>query len=201
MTSKQQLRDVSSSLLASMDNSVLLGESSLIDDMFLHHFGDYQSYFIYLDYRREVPTGGIISRLLGLGRKVYVPVIDGDSMGCVAYYGTDRHTMQTNRFGILEPVSSGGSSCFAGKVEVEKDISMDVIVAPCVACDAFGNRLGRGKGYYDRALQNFSGVSVCLAYSFQVRLDEALKAITEPHDAAVTYVLTNKKIYGGLKPA
>lgn len=178
--------------MSSADEFILQGESLQVCNLFSDRFTGYGSYLIYLDYRREVSTNGIIAHLLGLGRKVYVPVVVGDTMGYAPYAGEGSQGMHRNRFGILEPVAVGNVST--------NFTDIDVIVTPCVACDIYGNRLGRGKGYYDKVLQKFNGVSICLGYSFQLYSDDSLAAVTEAHDVAVTYVLTNEKIYGGLEP-
>ncbi|MBQ6059016.1 MAG: 5-formyltetrahydrofolate cyclo-ligase [Clostridia bacterium] len=61
-----------------------------------------------------------------------------------------------------------------------------LLVAPAVACDRQGFRLGMGGGYYDRFLPGFHGSTVCLVY------DELLfdTLPTEPFDIPVQYVFT-----------
>jgi 5-formyltetrahydrofolate cyclo-ligase len=57
---------------------------------------------------------------------------------------------------------------------------------PGVAFDRNGNRIGRGKGYYDRLLEQTRAITVGVGYGFQ--LIEDIPA--EPHDIAVDYVIT-----------
>ncbi len=184
MENKQAVRNFMTRRIQGTSIQLLRAESFLIGQRFIGHFGDYESYLIYLDYRREVATGRLISNLLTMGRRVYVPVIVGDTLKCAPYYGADRQEMRLNKFGTWEPTAD------------INHIDVDVIVLPCLACDDLGNRLGRGKGYYDRVLCRFDGTTVCFAYSFQVL--ESLSHITEPHDITADYVLTNKKTYGGI---
>lgn len=40
----------------------------------------------------------------------------------------------------------------------------DIVIVPCLSVDKFGYRIGYGKGYYDRFLNNFSGASICPCY-------------------------------------
>lgn len=66
----------------------------------------------------------------------------------------------------------------------------DALLVPGVAFDSNKNRLGRGGGYYDRYLQNFSGPKIGIFYSEQER-----KAFeVEPHDMKLDYIVTDKKI-------
>ena len=58
-----------------------------------------------------------------------------------------------------------------------------------MAFDLNGNRLGRGKGFYDRLLKNISGIKCGVGYDFQ--LLENIPA--EPHDAKVDFILTPER--------
>ncbi len=184
MRSKQDIREFISRRSNSSSIKMLRSEAFIAGQKFIGHFGDYESFLVYLDHRRELATGRLITNLLSMGRSVYVPIVSGDTLKCAPYNGANRQKMHLNQFGIWEPV------------EGIVDIDVDVIVVPCVACDASGNRIGYGKGYYDRALRNFKGITVCLAYSFQVM--DSLEDIVEPHDVTMNYILTDKKIYGGM---
>jgi 5-formyltetrahydrofolate cyclo-ligase len=81
------------------------------------------------------------------------------------------------KFGVREPAS--------GCQEIPLD-RFDLVLAPGVAFDLHGNRLGRGKGFYDRILPAASGIKCGVAYDFQ--LLEKIPA--EPHDAKVDFILT-----------
>jgi 5-formyltetrahydrofolate cyclo-ligase len=79
---------------------------------------------------------------------------------------------------ILEPVDN----------EVLAAGDLDLIVAPALAYDRRGNRLGRGGGYYDRFISRHSGALVC-GLAFDGQLLDDLPA--EPHDQPVNMVATN----------
>ena len=85
--------------------------------------------------------------------------------------------MVTGKFGVREPASS----C----PEIPSD-KFDLVLVPGVAFDLSGNRLGRGKGFYDRLLVKISGVKCGVGYDFQLRQ----KIPAEPHDARVNFILT-----------
>ena len=61
-----------------------------------------------------------------------------------------------------------------------------MIVVPAVAYDRKGNRLGRGKGFYDRLLGTTKATKVGIGYEFQL-LDELP---VEPHDVGVDIIIT-----------
>jgi 5-formyltetrahydrofolate cyclo-ligase len=81
------------------------------------------------------------------------------------------------KFGVREPASS----C----VEIPL-AKFDLILVPGVAFDLSGNRLGRGKGFYDRLLAKISGVKCGVGYDFQL----LGKIPAELHDAKVNFILT-----------
>ena len=65
-----------------------------------------------------------------------------------------------------------------------------MVVVPAVAYDRRGNRVGRGKGYYDRLLNDTRAIKVGVAYDFQL-VDEI---DAETNDVAVDYVITERGI-------
>jgi 5-formyltetrahydrofolate cyclo-ligase len=83
----------------------------------------------------------------------------------------------TGRFGVSEPL-----------VELEEIPlhKFDLILVPGLAFDLSGNRLGRGKGFYDRILSAASGIKCGVGYDFQ--LVENVPA--ESHDAKVDFIFT-----------
>jgi 5-formyltetrahydrofolate cyclo-ligase len=87
------------------------------------------------------------------------------------------------RFGILEP---GGdrrlSPCYQSKL---------VVFVPGVAFDSRGNRLGRGKGWYDRLIKELEEATlVALAYDFQI----VEEVPTDAWDQKVHYVISERRI-------
>lgn len=72
------------------------------------------------------------------------------------------------------------------------------IFVPALAFHADGHRLGRGKGFYDRALANFAGLKVGVCYQFNI-----LNSVpTESHDVGMDFIVTDEKIIQpqGIKP-
>lgn len=129
----------------------------------------------------EVETIGLLYRLFDEGKRVVVPV-------CADEPRTLRHVrigsiedLRPGRYGIMEP---------AGKAfEVIPPERIDLILAPVLAFDRTGGRLGFGGGYYD----SFFAAAACpktgLAYSFQ----EIPHVPREPHDRTLDIILTDKE--------
>mgnify|MGYP001289518113 CR=1 FL=1 len=94
-----------------------------------------------------------------------------------------KQPLYINKFGILEPKNS------------TKKILPDLIIVPLVAFDSNLNRIGYGKGYYDRFLKKITkikknSISLGIAYSFQ-------KCSTIPvnkHDFKLDYIFTERGI-------
>lgn len=110
-----------------------------------------------------------------LGRKrIVLPVVAGDELELREYTGPA--SLRPGAFGILEP---------AGTLFTDLD-AIDLAVVPGVGFDAAGNRLGRGRGYYDRLLPRLRAykVGVCLGH----QLCEAVAC--EPHDVCMDRVIS-----------
>lgn len=86
-----------------------------------------------------------------------------------------------NRWGIHEPDP--------GKSAVIPIESADVILVPGVAFDHQGNRLGYGRGYYDRALAKTKAVKVGVCFSVQVSHEDI---VPDSHDIPMDFVVTEK---------
>jgi 5-formyltetrahydrofolate cyclo-ligase len=83
-------------------------------------------------------------------------------------------------FGVLEPVGPRLGPTAIG--------TADVVILPALAVARDGVRLGRGGGYYDRALRHARAGAVLVAVVFDDELVDELPA--EPHDRRVEAVVT-----------
>ena len=94
----------------------------------------------------EVCTHQLIDELVAEGKTVLLPkVLDDETMELRRYTG--RHDLREGAFHIMEPMGALFTA-FS---------TIDVALIPGVAFDAFGHRLGRGRGYYDRFLRALGG--------------------------------------------
>jgi len=88
-----------------------------------------------------------------------------------------------NSWGIWEPDPQT-----ATKISLDECVG---ILVPGVAFDRKGHRLGYGKGFYDRALENFRGLKVGVGFSMQV-ISETLP--NEAFDIAMDMIVTDREI-------
>ena len=99
------------------------------------------------------------------------------------FYICDSMTEWTrSEYGIEEPSKS------SQKIEL---IDCDAVVVPGLAFDHKGGRLGRGKGFYDRALQNYSGIKIGYCFHDQLSSKELPRA---EFDKLVDYLVTEKTV-------
>ena len=119
--------------------------------------------FLYYGYKDEVQTEGLISHALSEGKRVYLPrVISDDEMVFIRIHSL--YGMESGAFGIKEPPYRAGD-----KESVSEADRPDMIIVPCVAVSRGGNRIGHGRGYYDRYLSLMGDVPlVCLAFDCQL---------------------------------
>src|SRR4051794_24636687 len=128
--------------------------------------------------RTEPPTLPLLDALRAAGRRVLLPVLREDmDLEWAEYTGDD--ALRSARLGLLEPAgpSLGGEAVAAA----------ELVLAPALAVDAAGRRLGQGGGSYDRALERTGAPVVAIVFDDEVR-DEPIPV--EPHDRPVAGVLT-----------
>ncbi len=118
----------------------------------------------YLPNDGEMDLRPLIRRLWKSGKLCYLPVLNAERLWFMPYRPHTR--LRSNRFGIPEPV-------LAPRHRWPRQ-TLDLVLAPLVAFDGRGNRLGMGGGYYDRTFAYLASRShwhrplvVGVAYSFQ----------------------------------
>ena len=130
----------------------------------------------------EPDTRPIVRLAKAAGKQVYLPRCTGDR-GLEMLAVDDWSDLRVGRFGILEP-EEGGRGCSLA--------DLDLILVPGVAFDFDGRRLGRGGGFYDRALSSLQGGAsprlVGVGFAFQL-VD---RVPAEEHDCGVGAILSER---------
>src|SRR4051794_14087582 len=114
-----------------------------------------------------------------LGARVLLPIVPVQGAPELSW-AVDTGRLAPGRFGLMEPVGPRLGPTAIG--------AADVVVVPALAVARDGVRLGRGGGYYDRALRHVRADAVLVAPAFDDELGGELPA--EPHDRLVTAVVT-----------
>lgn len=113
-----------------------------------------------------------------LEHQFFVPAFDEASGGYrMAQFSKD---WKKGKFGIAEP---------AEPIWAKAD-ELDLILVPGVAFDRDGNRLGRGGGFYDRLLPQYTAVRAGICFDFQIL--ESLPS--EEHDCKMDFLISESEI-------
>lgn len=135
----------------------------------LVHLVEYQksnTVMLYMDFRNEVPTKTIMNDVLCSGKRLVLPFTNMDfeivPYEIMAQNGNISDFLTLSPYGISEP---NPKLC-----HVIEPREIDLVIVPGVAFDKSGNRLGYGKGCYDRFLPflGSDAFKLALAYDFQV---------------------------------
>lgn len=138
-------------------------------------FQNAKNVMIYLPTGTEVDTSLLLSLCRKTGKKVFAPrVVNNEIMEAALI---DERAFQKGAFGIWEPLGKPADS-------------LDLIFVPGVVFDKNRNRIGYGRGYYDRFLRNMDSVTVGLAFSCQIV--PILPA--DAHDIKMDIVITEEGI-------
>ena len=133
---------------------------------------------VYMPTGNEIDTTEIIRYCKENGKRLAAPRVSGDTMEF--YYFTDETDMEQGAYDIWEPT---------GTEAVEDEESL--VIMPGVAFDLSCNRIGYGKGYYDRYLSAHPRMKkVALAYDFQI----VGRIKREVHDVRPDVVVTESRV-------
>ena len=110
-------------------------------------------------------------------KRFFLPRVNGVNLDLLPYEET---RLELGSFHIEEPTGND----FADVDDIE------LMIIPAVAFDRKGNRLGRGKGFYDRLLATSKATKIGVGYEFQ--LFDSIPS--EPHDVAMDMVITQKTL-------
>lgn len=128
----------------------------------------------------EVNTKAIIDDALKSGKKVAVPVTNPDDVSMEFYYINSYSDLIDGSYGIKEPDIS---KCVkAGEYE------SSIMAVPGLVFDKKGFRIGFGKGYYDRFISRYKGVTAGICYSGFIKAELPF----DKYDKAVTLIVTDK---------
>lgn len=175
---RQQLRE---QRLAMRDVDVKIKSYNILENFVADiPVASFSTAFVYANFQNEVITGGIMLYLFEQGVRVAVPKVisPGTSLMRAFEIRDVIDDLEKGTFDVREPRE-------ACKQIGENEI--DLVIIPGIAFDENGNRIGFGKGYYDRFLKkNKKAFRVALAYDYQVLRGVPTTKSDERVDAIIT---------------
>ena len=136
---------------------------------------------LYYPIKNEISPLPLMEMAQKMGKKIAFPVCNtgNNTLSFCVINSIDE--LIPSSFGISEPLLSNEAPILTERT---------VALIPALAYSKNGHRLGYGKGYYDRFLNNFEGISVGFSYSALV-----LNSIPhEAHDVPVKMIITESEV-------
>jgi 5-formyltetrahydrofolate cyclo-ligase len=109
----------------------------------------------YYSFGTEPSTHALNQKIIAMGKKLYLPRIDGEDIEWVQWNGTAETLQENGKF--HEPIG-------AALTQLDE---IDLVLVPALAIDPDGYRLGQGGGFYDRALPLLRAWKHGVVYPFE----------------------------------
>lgn len=182
---KSELRAVYKRLRAECPQDVKATlDKSLAENLWkLEEYKSCKTLFVFVSTPIEVDTSAIIDRAFADGKRVAVPKCRDKHGQMDFYYIELKNSLKSGAYSIMEPDEE---IC-----EKVSDLSEGLCIVPGLCFDLQGFRLGFGKGYYDRFLDVFGGVTVGLCYSRYIEKELPKGIFDKSVDVLVTEKFTN----------
>jgi len=134
--------------------------------------------FLPIARNKEVDTWQLISELVKEKIQVVVSATDFDNQTMSHYEYYENLKFEYDRFGIPTPVKGKNADL----------ATVDLVIIPLLAADKKGNRVGYGKGYYDRLLTEMTSNVLKIGVTLGPLFDQF--SFVEPHDICLDYLIT-----------
>ncbi|WP_298556660.1 5-formyltetrahydrofolate cyclo-ligase [uncultured Algibacter sp.] len=146
---------------------------------------EYSFYHIFLaiEEQKEVNTDYILNILSGKDKNILISKSDFGTGEMTHFLLTDNTVIKKNSYNIPEPVDG---------IEITND-KVEVVFIPLLAFDKKGNRVGYGKGFYDRFLTNCNPETIKIGLSFFETEDEISDVFNK--DIRLDYCVTANTVY------
>lgn len=137
---------------------------------------------LYASFRSEVDTLDLLKYCVDYGKIIVLPKVDRNNDELTLYRIEDMNEVVAGYMGIPEPQVHAGR-----RMPVEE---MDLIIVPGVAFDGHCNRLGYGKGFYDKLLTRGAKAKIAIAYEEQI----VEHIPSGPYDIKMDRIITDERI-------
>jgi len=146
---------------------------------------DYSFYHIFLsiEEQKEVDTDYILNILSGKDKHILVSKSDFETGTMTHFLLTDSTKLKKNSYNIPEPIEG---------IEISND-KIEVVFIPLLSFDKQGNRIGYGKGFYDRFLSQCKPETIKVGLCFFEA--ETTNIPVSEYDIKLNYCVTPKLVY------
>lgn len=188
MDQKKKFRETLLQRRASMSSDLIESGSAAVQKnlkiLFASHFTENAFLGGYRTLPGEVDVEPFFRELLDNGDLVCFPRLDGEGLQFVRVMSLESEAFWAKHaWGIWEPKSA--------LPEVEKT-AISALIVPLLGVDLAGNRIGFGKGFYDRYLAGFTGWKVGVAFDWQISSDSIPM---DEHDVPLDIVVSESDIH------
>lgn len=143
----------------------------------------YYHIFLSIADKKEINTDYLMHILQGKDKSIVVAKADFSTGELTHFLLQENTALKLSEYGIPEPVSG---------IELPSDM-MEVVFVPLLAFDFDGNRIGYGKGFYDRFLSECKENTLFIGLSFFAPEEEEIPY--EDLDVPLHFCITPKRIY------
>ena len=187
MIDKNELRRTAHDNRNKQENKDKLSAKIVDTFMSLPEYADANTVMFYIDVRSEVRTRDVLPDVLKSDKAVVVPWCNDDGQ-LELFHLKDMDELETGMYGILEPRKE-----LRELTQNKFDIfDLDVIMVPGVAFDTRGARMGHGKGYYDKLLENAWPDTTLVALAFECQMFEEIPVAS--HDVFMNKIITESRL-------
>ncbi|QCX52925.1 5-formyltetrahydrofolate cyclo-ligase [Elizabethkingia sp. JS20170427COW] len=180
---KSELREIYKQKRKAMSDEDIAFLSQKIIENYILQFSIYEnqnvSVFLPIEKQNEINTNLLVKYFWEKRINVYVPKVIGDKMISVAY--TPNTVLVKSKWGILEP-----------QEDIDSKVEFSQVITPLLYADPLGNRIGYGKGFYDKFFVSLSHQPIKVGFNFFPAKEGILDP--DPLDIQLDYLVTPEGI-------
>ena len=137
----------------------------------------------YIGFGSEIETRSFFERIIADAKIAILPRVNRETQSLTLHSARSLSALRTSKWGILEPTLD------APAVSID---DVDFVLMPGVAFDRNGNRLGYGRGYYDKLISTANPALARVAAAFACQLVDEVPV--GPHDQKIHCLITENEI-------
>lgn len=174
---KEELREINKEKRRKLSKEEISEKSIKSSKIFVNSdiYKNAKTIMLYYPLGNEINTSYIFERILADGKTAVFPVTNVETNELTAIIADCSTNFSKGGYNIFEPDSK--------KIADRKLI--DVVIVPGIAFDKKGNRIGFGKGCYDRFLKGIDAIKVGFCYEFQI----ASEILADEFDICMDYLI------------